>query len=566
MDGRAAGIVNRLWKTASRPAWRRFTRAAQRVRHTQAALLKRYLDTNSDTLFGRQHGFGQIQSVEAFQRTLPLSTYDTYAPYIEQIGEGRPRVLTRDAVLLFEPSSGSTAASKQIPYTASLKKEFKRGVACWVYNLFSHYPHLMNGPAYWSVSPLTQGRRYSPGGVPIGFEKDTDYLGGTLSHILGTVMAVPGIVKDVDDMKAFRYVTLLHLLCCPEVRIFSVWHPTFLDLLLAALPAWWEALVQDVAMGTVTPPASLNPDLHQRLERGFYPAPLKAEELVRADPRDPATLWPNLGLISCWADGPSATYAGSLKNRFPQVPLQGKGLLATEAFVSFPLVGVPSPVLALTSHFFEFLPMSAGTLDVQEDNPRLACDIEPGGVYAVVVTTGGGLYRYQLHDLVEVTGRWYGVPCFRFLGRIDQTSDRFGEKLNEGFVSVVLDRLFRTYGLAPQFALLAPDDTGTAFRYTLYLELSTPMEKSKRRSLDHDLDGALRQNFHYDYCRRLGQIAPATISMVKPGACETYLDICQAQGQRLGDVKARVLEKTTGWSRYFTHVEAIADKGLGTDG
>ena len=64
--------------------------------------------------------------------------------------------------------------------------------------------------------------------------------------------------------------------------------------------------------------------------------------------------------------------------------LQGKGLIATEAFVSLPLLPDCDPVLAVNSHFFEFNDTETGDI-------RLAHEVEEGKVYSVIVTTGGGL-------------------------------------------------------------------------------------------------------------------------------------------------------------------------------
>ena len=186
--------------------------------------------------------------------------------------------------------------------------------------------------------------------------------------------------------------------------------------------------------------------------------------------------------------------------------MQGKGLLATEAFISFPWGEAEGHVLAATSHFFEFLPVDSDGA-VQPDQPRLAHELEKGQTYAVVVTTGGGLYRYQLHDLVNVVGHAGQAPCLQFLGKLDQVSDWFGEKLNERFVAEVLERLFGRRQMAPAFAMLAPDPEPARFRYTLYVEL-LPGQRARLGGLAEALDQELSQNFHYAYCRRLGQLAP----------------------------------------------------------
>ncbi len=541
-----ASLATTFWFAASLPEARRFRRATAQVAEAQTRLLKHYLDVNRDTDYGRRSRFASITSIEDYQQHAPLATYDDYTDLIDCVANGQPNVLTAEPVRMLEQSSGSTAASKLIPYTATLKSEFQRGLAPWIVDLYSHHPDLKHGPAYWSITPLTEGRRLTPGGIRIGFEEDSAYL-GPLGPLVESALAVPNLVKHIRDVTTFRYVTLLFLLRQRDLRLISVWNPTFLSLLLAPLPNWRDQLLADIANGTITPPAPLDPDVWRRLQRRLTPDPHRARELGDSNGfESPSGLWPRLGLISCWADGPSATYARALQQQFPNVLLQPKGLLATEAFVSFPLTSSAGSVLAITSHFFEFLPAPAGSPDPAAQ-PRLAHRLEKGKTYAVVVTTGGGFYRYQLHDVVEVVGFVNQAPCIRFVGKTDRVSDWFGEKLNEQFVAGVLSQLFSRRQLSPAFAMLAPDESASGFRYTLYLELSSGQHLN---GLPHDLDAALRENFHYDYCRKLGQLAEPRIALVANGA-DAYLRACQSRGQKLGNIKPAALQKTTGWDEWL---------------
>ena len=101
-------------------------------------------------------------------------------------------------------------------------------------------------------------------------------------------------------------------------------------------------------------------------------------------------------------DGLAARYIKSLKAKFPHVQFQGKGLIATEAFVSFPVADITGAALSITTHFFEFLPVNNQTYQILPEQPKLAHQLDKGQTYAVVATTGGGFYRYQLQDLVKV--------------------------------------------------------------------------------------------------------------------------------------------------------------------
>ena len=534
--------ANGLWLGSMLPEAARFWASAGRLATTQAALLRGYLDANRETEYGRRHSFASIRTPREFQRAVPLSTYDDYATAIDRLGRREGNLLTSEPVRLFEPSSGSTAASKLIPYTARLKAEFGRGIAPWIVDLYRHRPALMGGRAYWSITPLAGGPRSTPAGIPIGFEEDSAYLGTLGRGLVESVLTVPGAVKGLGDVETFRYASLLFLLRDRSLRLISVWNPTYLELLLAPLGRWWGRLIADVSRGGIDPPAEISPGLLEVLARTLPPDPARARELARLSPSGYLGIWPDLGLLSCWADGPSRGYAEQLAALFPGVHLQPKGLLATEAFVTLPILSAPAPVLAARSHFFEFVPDGEG-------EPVLAHEVEVGRSYSVVVTTGGGFYRYQLRDRAEVVGFYRGLPCLRFLGKTDQLSDYFGEKLEDGFVAGVVAEVLASRGCTSSFTLLAPDEDATGFRYVLYLETETADVPAA--SLAEELDRGLRRNFHYDYCRRLGQLAPAEVVLLRSGASELYLDACRERGQRLGNIKPLTLQKTTGWRQRF---------------
>ena len=531
--------ANAIWVASCLPEWRRFQRSAECVEEAQTALLSRHLSANKATEYGEHHHFSAITSPSQYQNQVPLTTYDDYLEHISRIGEGQGSVLTAEPVRMFELSSGSTAACKLIPYTDSLKAEFQRGLAPWIYDLYTNDPDLQRGPAYWSITPLTDGRRFTSAGIPIGFDSDSAYLGRLGKWLVDSAMAVPNTVKNISNVDSFRYVTLLCLLRQPDLRLISVWNPTFLSLLLAPLVERWDSLLHDIERGTVS---MADVDLR------FAPRPELARALRASSPTDYESLWPHLRLISCWRDGASRPYARQIEEMFPHVSLQGKGLLATEAFVSVPIVGVPEggSVLSINSHFFEFIDEAGECLRAHQ--------IENGKAYSVVITTGGGFYRYQLHDVIEVVGRWKQIPCIRFVGKADHISDWFGEKLEERFVANILEKVFASHNISPAFAMLAPENNANGFHYELYIESSDCDD-----NLAKDLDDGLRANFHYDYCRKLGQLEAVQIVNVRRGT-ERYLRACQARGQKLWNIKTSVLQKTTGWKEWF---EGASHQGYG---
>ncbi|HZG67546.1 MAG TPA: hypothetical protein VEZ12_12435, partial [Herpetosiphonaceae bacterium] len=53
------------------------------------------------------------------------------------------------------------------------------------------------------------------------------------------------------------------------------------------------------------------------------------------------------------------------------------------------------------------------------------------------------------------------------------------------------------------------------------------------------------------YCRELGQLDALKVFRIEGSGLETYLSVCQARGQRAGDIKPTALHHNQGWARSF---------------
>ncbi|MCC6151131.1 MAG: GH3 auxin-responsive promoter family protein [Planctomycetes bacterium] len=505
--------ANSAWVAASLPKLARFRRALANPKCEQEQILRKLLGSNAETAFGREHGFAKIRSPEEYRQRVPVRSYDDFAPWIERIRLGESNVLTAERVLRLIPSSGSTSARKLIPYTASLQREFGAAIAPWVARMYLDKPSLATGPAYWSVSPVAEFQPPAGSQVPVGFEVDTEYLGGFFKFLVDATLAVPGSVRKLRDIGEFRYATVLHLLRQPDLRLVSVWHPSFLMLLLTPLFTNWERLVDDI----------------KKVDRR------RANEIRRIGPL-PEKLWPKLGLISCWADSHAALSVGEIRREFPGANIQPKGLIATEGFVSLPF-GDQRPVAAC-SHYFEFIN--------EQGQARGLHELDAAQEYSVVLSTGGGLYRYALRDQVRVTGFLGRTPTIEFVGKQDGTSDLFGEKLSQGFVASVLARLVARNRIEADFCMLSPEQQERPAKYVLFINAPiTPAEMSI------ELEGLLQENPHYRYCVELGQLGRAKVVQASPDAFAKYVEAKQIRGQRIGDIKPAPLDPNGNWLKHL---------------
>jgi hypothetical protein len=542
-------LANALIHGSSAFKARTFWKEASNHAEFQRQYLLSLVHKNTSTDFGKAHGFAKIKSIEDFQNQLPLSSFEYFEPWIRRLMDGEQNQLTADQVTKLEPTSGTSSGTKLIPYTSALQQEFMQGVQPWLADLYSSFPRIKMGTSYWSISPLELNSHQEKSQIPIGFEDDSEYF-GLLGGLLRKIYPVPQAVRHLGSIENFRYFTSLCLLVSHNLSLISVWNPSFLTILLDYMLRNKDLLIQSIASGRLDwpdpaqvqkPPLNalkINADTGRARDlRTAFTGPLCFEKI-----------WPRLQIISCWTSAQSKSLVEPLRTMFPDVRIQGKGLLATEGMISFPIEAAGGSVLAYRSHFFEFL-------DQQSGEVFLSHQLKSGRRYEVVITTGGGLYRYRLGDVVEVLSFYRGLPLIEFLGR-NRTSDLAGEKLSEIFVEKVMDQIFSKE--SPEFYLLAGVQTDQTYGYRLFVNRLP--EGLKEDQVSRHLEALLSENYHYAYARKAGQLSLSALEIVGSDAEVKFQEFRIAGGMKMGDVKAVHLYTKRDIRSCFPHMTRLHQK------
>ncbi|HPW57116.1 MAG TPA: GH3 auxin-responsive promoter family protein [Candidatus Rifleibacterium sp.] len=562
----ATGLVQSIWMGTCLGGAMELRRAANsNPARVQTRVLLELLQNASQTDFGRQHDFATIGSAEEFCASVRVHEYDDLKPYIDLIAAGKERVLTGDPVRMFEETSGTSGPNRLIPYTAGLQRAFNRALHPWLFDLFSHFGSLWGGPAYWVVSPRSAEKRTTAGGVPIGFAADSDYFGAWAKPLIGLVTVVPEEASGLSNPNVWKYVSLLCLLRQPQMRLISLWNPTLFTALLSQCGEWAASLAGDLENGTCCPAFLSASGLNDPVLRLYSGKPLPgrgkllAEALRLLEKGDRSAfsrqLWPKMALISSWSEAEAGAGAEYLRSFFPDAAFQTKGLLATEGPVTIPMVGAPAPVLAARSAFFEFEEGEAGSGRI-----RLAHELVAGQRYRVLMTTAGGLYRYRLHDIVEMRGWWRNLPCLAFIGKEAFVSDLVGEKLSSDQVKAAFANLLT--GFAGSWLAPEKPELPALPHYCLFLTTGAgrgKIEEADCRQLAERMDMAFCENIHYRWAREAGQLAPVKVVVLNAdgaAANEIRLQRQAGLGRTLSTAKPGVLDKTPGW------LEWLQNRGL----
>jgi hypothetical protein len=508
-----AGTVRPLVRAALSPGYDRFLRSLEEPALAQERCLRAIVEGMAATEYGRSLRLESGDGVEAFRAKVPAVGYDELAPWLErQRREPGARVLAPEPVRFFEKTSGSSGSAKYIPYTRGLLGSFSRMASHWFCDLLTHGPRFRTGMIYMSVSPAL---REEPG---VGLEDDSGYLSGFLGPLVRSRLAVSTQVKRLGDSELFHRVTCAQLASCRGLEIVFVWNPSLFEGFLDWILEHREQVASDLARGRVEC-AGLRFELPARAG--------SRERLEAVRSGDFGRIWPELKLLSAWDEGASRLAAERLRARLPSAFFQGKGLLATEAPVTLPLLAGGVRVPLVDELFLEF---------EDESGVRSVHELEDGKSYSLLISQRGGLLRYRLGDTVRASGRVGRTPGLEFLGRASGVSDLVGEKLSDSFVAGALGELARSSfpgGVAPWMALAPSGLEERRPGYVLVVD-------GPAGALGPALDAALSAGHHYRYARWLGQLREARV-VSAPGARDAYFAVFLARGMRLGDIKPGAL-------------------------
>lgn len=483
----------------------------------------------------------QGASWERFRGSLPLTRYADWKLRIQLQQEGKAW-LTDSPVRRYQPTSGSSEALKLVPYTRQFLGELDAAIAPWLASLYRQHPRLAGGRHYWSVSWLPESQRRLLDG---NFNDDSELLGVTKRVLAARSQAVPAGVAFAGRADDAMFATLAWMLAHEDLRLLSVWSPTFALQQLECLAEWADELASVLATGqwgarADSLKAVCAPRASERARRlsglaGVAPAIIAQR------------MWPELALVSAWDTADAAHWAAQLRLALPQAAFEGKGLWATEGVVTIPYEGCYP--LAYQSHVYEFERLSDGEV-------LAPWELREGDEVSPIISGGNGLLRYRLDDCIAVTGFMARVPCFQFLGRRFGV-DLVGEKMSPDTARQVLAEVALESGVEP-VSLLAVDARGEGrSRYLALFSQGSAAISASSGVLGEMVERRLRQHFHYDLARDLRQLDPATAVVVTDGWA-LYQSLAMASGMIEGNIKPESVRRIA-----LSHLRSVMPEAAG---
>jgi hypothetical protein len=524
-------LIGRPVVNHARRLARAFHDQTRRAADVQRDLLLRRIGRHADSQFGRDHHFGEIRSPEDFRRRVPIGGYDRHEPYIDRVRNGDVGALFGQGtdVLMFALTSGTTNRPKTIPVTPEALSDYKEGWTIWGIHAFdAHKDMLRDG-----LRPILQiasdwRESYSPGGIPCGA------ITGLTAHIqnrlVRTKYCMPAIASRIKDIES-KYYTALRFSIYRNLGTIIAANPSTILAIARLGDREKQTLIRDLADGTLDPrwdvPAEIRLALARKIRRRHKMAAKAldrvAEETGRLLPKD---YWPGLQFLSNWMGGTMRAYLRGYPEFFGETPVRDVGLIASEGRMTIPIEdGTAAGVLDIRHHYFEFVPEDQ--IDSPDPDCALATELVEGRNYFIILTTAGGLYRYNISDLVRCVGYHGQAPLLEFLNKGAHYSSMTGEKISEHQVITAVEAAQRSASVLIRSYLLAPVWDDPPY-YALLVEEG---DLSNEIVADH-LAGAVecelrRQNVEYVCKRDSLRLGPVRILPIPNGSW------AQFQRQRL---------------------------------
>ncbi|MDI9860398.1 GH3 auxin-responsive promoter family protein [Flectobacillus roseus] len=452
---------------------------------TQLNLMKSLLQQASNTVFGKDHKFSEINDYEQFKQNMPINDYEGLKSYVERVVAGEPDILWPNKPLYFAKTSGTTSGVKYIPISKESIGFHINGAR----DALLSYVHETGNSSF--------------------LDKKLIFLSGspemTMKHGIH-VGRLSGIVNHhVPDYLRSNQLPSYDTNCMDdwEAKLDKIIDETLPEnmSLISGIPPWVQMYFDRIQARTGKKIKDVFPDFSVFVYGGVNFEPYRAK------------LFESIGKKIDSIE----TYPASEGFIAYQDSQRAEGLL----------------LLLNSGVFYEFIPAE----DYFKPNPRRLHigEVELGVNYALIMNTNAGLWGYSIGDTVK----FVSLDPYRIVvsGRIKHFISAFGEHVIGEEVEKAMQYAMQKhpevelveFTVAPQ---VTPPEGGLPYHEWLVEFAKAP---NNLEAFAHDLDEKLTQlNVYYDDLITGNILQRLKIRALAPNA---FIDYMKSQGKLGGQNK-----------------------------
>ncbi|MDM8159277.1 GH3 auxin-responsive promoter family protein [Labilibaculum sp. K2S] len=349
---------------------------------TQKETLTQLIEQASNTEWGKKYDFKNIRTPSEFKDRLPVQTYEDIELQINRLRNGEQNIFWPSEIKWFAKSSGTTnSKSKFIPVSKEALEDchFRGGK-----DILAIYTSLYPETGIFKGKGLTLG-----GSHQINNINNDSYYGDLSAILIQNLPFWADFIRTPD--------TSIVLMDEWEEKLNKMTEATLNENVtsLSGVPSWFLVLLKHILN------ASGKSNIHE--------------------------IWPNLELFVH-----GGVSFDPYREQFKELlPSQNMNYLetynASEGFFGIQDNPLDDSMLLMLDYgiYYEFIPVE----NSENDHPKAVSleDVNLHTNYAIVITTNGGLWRYQIGDTIRFTSK---APFkFKISGRTKLFINAFGEEL-----------------------------------------------------------------------------------------------------------------------------------------
>ncbi|MCY3885915.1 MAG: GH3 auxin-responsive promoter family protein [Gammaproteobacteria bacterium] len=506
-------------KYKQKPHFDEFIRLTRDPKATQWQALKKILQANQMSDFGREFRFEKIDSPQSFQESVPVGDFEALRSYIERQRDGEERALTWEMPVYYNRTSGTIGTPKDVPVTQQNVDEIRLGSQLSAFVL-SQQSDVLKGSVFAIGGSAIEAKTLR--GIPIGSASGMLYR--QQSRFVRSRYVLPPEVFDIEDVET-RYIAMaVYGLARRDVTTVATANPSTFVRLMEIIEQHTDAVLRHISEGTA-------PLTGTGLET-IKPNPTRARELrlllERKKTLSYRDFWPDLKGVVTWCGGSCGFALSKLTPSLPSdCAVYEFGYNSSEFRGTINVDLENNLCLPMFQHsYFEFV----STQDWENGRSKFVGldELEDGAQYYIFATTSSGLYRYDINDIVRVSGRINATPTLDFVQKGRGVTNITGEKLTEHQVLEGINSLRQEFGVDPDFFVLLADEEES--KYMLCMECSTNYD---RNQLENFLDSRLRSlNIEYQAKRKSGRLGRLSLIELPTGTGYRFRSERVAAGQR----------------------------------
>ncbi|MYC24889.1 MAG: GH3 auxin-responsive promoter family protein [Gammaproteobacteria bacterium] len=522
-----------LFKTVltvkQRPFYRAMMNAAKDPKRIQEEVLKRIVHTNRDTEFGSKHQFENVDSVEHYRKQVPVHDFELLRPYIEQQQNTGADVLTAEPVVHYNRTSGTTGTPKDVPITQTGVAETRQLSQLGAFALIQQ-TSIFTGKVFAIGGAAVED--YTSNGTPIGSASGLIYR--QQSRFVRTRYVIPPETFDVQDSELRYVVMAIYGLHEQKVSTMATANPSTFVRLLEVINNNIDDILSHIEQGSL-------PDCQISLPT-LKPNPARAEQLRNLISKSQKLIykdiWPKVKGVVVWSGGSCRFAVSKLRKLLPsRTQIMELGYNASEVRGTINVDINKNLCLPSLQHvYYEFVTVD----DWENDQQNFVGlhELQEDTFYYIFITTSSGLYRYNINDVVRVTGEIHATPTIEFVRKGRGVTNITGEKLTESQVMEGMERLCSELTIDPDFFVLLADELESS--YLLCIELNTEHDPIV---LTLTFDNILQQlNIEYESKRKSERLGPMRYHRLPNGAGYAYRSYLISAGQRDSQFKYQHLQ------------------------